>query len=333
MSLRSEIIKVLNEVLAGSKKISELPAAGSIVGPELVEIVQDGVNKQTTASALSSGGGSSTEKIVEEVNTPTYEFIQADSGKVKEFTVDCTANFPDGLSTTFFVDCYAREGVATVSFTSGGPPTIESDVTTLTEKQAASFFFSNEDPNILIGVFGVGGGSGSSTFVGLTDGPGPFTGKTLNFVRVNAGETALEYQTPTQVRTDIGAGTGNGDALTSGTLAQFASTTSAQLRGVLSDETGTGAAVFADSPTLSGTPVSTTATTGTNTTQIATTAFVQQENALKANLDSPTFTGTPAAPTATGGTNTTQVATTAFVQQEIGAVNGITKIYAQQNFK
>ena len=35
--------------------------------------------------------------------------------------------------------------------------------------------------------------------------------------------------------------------------------------------------------------------------------------ALKANLASPAFTGTPTAPTATAGTNTTQVATTAFV--------------------
>ena len=34
---------------------------------------------------------------------------------------------------------------------------------------------------------------------------------------------------------------------------------------------------------------------------------------LKANLASPTLTGTPAAPTATAGTNTTQIATTAFV--------------------
>ena len=38
--------------------------------------------------------------------------------------------------------------------------------------------------------------------------------------------------------------------LTSGNLSQFAATTSAQLRGVLSDETGTGSAVFATSPTL-----------------------------------------------------------------------------------
>lgn len=34
-------------------------------------------------------------------------------------------------------------------------------------------------------------------------------------------------------------------------------------------------------------------------------------------LVSPTFTGTPAAPTATAGTNTTQVATTEFVQSAV----------------
>jgi len=40
--------------------------------------------------------------------------------------------------------------------------------------------------------------------------------------------------------------------------------------------------------------------------------------ASKANSANPTFTGTPAAPTATQGTNTTQVATTAYVQTEAG---------------
>lgn len=43
---------------------------------------------------------------------------------------------------------------------------------------------------------------------------------------------------------------GGGDALTSNPLSQFAATTSAQLRGVISDETGTGALVFATSPAL-----------------------------------------------------------------------------------
>lgn len=40
----------------------------------------------------------------------------------------------------------------------------------------------------------------------------------------------------------------------------------------------------------------------------------------KAPNASPTFTGTPAAPTAAGGTNTTQIATTAFVQAALTAL-------------
>ena len=64
--------------------------------------------------------------------------------------------------------------------------------------------------------------------------------------------------------------------------------------------------------------------------------------ALKAPIDSPTFTGTPAAPTAVVGTNTTQVATTAFVNSEIsndallksggtatGQIKGITPVAAE----
>lgn len=54
---------------------------------------------------------------------------------------------------------------------------------------------------------------------------------------------------------------GGGDALTSGTLAQFAATTSLQLKGVISDETGSGALVFATSPTLV-TPILGTPTSG-----------------------------------------------------------------------
>lgn len=39
----------------------------------------------------------------------------------------------------------------------------------------------------------------------------------------------------------------------------------------------------------------------------------------KANLASPTLTGTPTAPTASANTNTTQIATTAYVQAELNA--------------
>ena len=40
---------------------------------------------------------------------------------------------------------------------------------------------------------GGGGGGGSSTFVGLSDTPSSFTGNSLKYVRVNSGETALEF--------------------------------------------------------------------------------------------------------------------------------------------
>jgi hypothetical protein len=43
-------------------------------------------------------------------------------------------------------------------------------------------------------------------------------------------------------------------------------------------------------------------------------------DALLAPLANPTFTGTPAAPTPAGGTNTTQIATTAFIQAAIASL-------------
>lgn len=101
------------------------------------------------------------------------------------------------------------------------------------------------------------------------------------------------------------------------------------------------------SPEFSGTPKAPTAPVGTNTPQLATTAFVQAAQSAglgstsplmdgtaaagtatksaredhrhptdttRAPLSSPAFTGTPTAPSAPAGTNTTQLATTAFVQ-------------------
>lgn len=47
------------------------------------------------------------------------------------------------------------------------------------------------------------------------------------------------------------------------------------------------------------------------------TSAIQTQLTAKANTASPTFTGTPVAPTAATGTNTTQIATTAFVNAEI----------------
>jgi hypothetical protein len=95
------------------------------------------------------------------------------------------------------------------------------------------------------------------------------------------------------------------------------------------------------SPTFTGTPAAPTAAVDTNTTQLATTAYVVGQGYAK--LASPTFTGTPTLPTGTiattqtAGDNTTKVATTAFVTAavpgfattaEIASPSSTTKVVA-----
>ena len=122
---------------------------------------------------------------------------------------------------------------------------------------------------------------------------------------------------------------------------------------------GPGAFAPLANPALTGTPSSPTAAADTNTTQIATTAFVVGQagsaapladstaavgtslryarqdhvhptDTSRAALASPTFTGTPAAPTAAVDTSTTQLATTAFVLGQAGAAtplgNGVAAV-------
>jgi hypothetical protein len=75
------------------------------------------------------------------------------------------------------------------------------------------------------------------------------------------------------------------------------------------------------SPTFTGTPGAPTAPVDTNTTQIATTAFVVGQGYLKSSTASSTYaslanaslTGVPTAPTASLDTSTTQIATTEFI--------------------
>jgi hypothetical protein len=95
-----------------------------------------------------------------------------------------------------------------------------------------------------------------------------------------------------------GGGGGGGDALVANPLSQFATTTSAQLAGVLSDETGTGALVFGTSPNIITPTGIVKGDVGLgsvdNTTDTAKPVSTAQQAALdaKANLASPTFTGT-----------------------------------------
>ena len=82
-----------------------------------------------------------------------------------------------------------------------------------------------------------------------------------------------------------------------------------------------------DSPVFTGGPTSTTADVTSDSTIIATTAFVQTIRrlldasiALKANINSPTLTGTPASTTPEWYDNSTRIATTAYTVAKINNV-------------
>ena len=87
-----------------------------------------------------------------------------------------------------------------------------------------------------------------------------FTRGLLDDVDAAAAKTTLDLGNAASLDVGTTAGTvaagddsrfgGSGDALVANPLSQFAATTSAQLAGVISDETGTGALVFANTPTL-----------------------------------------------------------------------------------
>ncbi len=100
----------------------------------------------------------------------------------------------------------------------------------------------------------------------LFDGTAPITvtaaAGTLSGDTLAAGVTLSSLTTLGTIATGVWQGTAiadsyiasaatwNAKASTSGTLAQFAATTSLELKGVISDETGSGALVFATSPTF-----------------------------------------------------------------------------------
>jgi len=86
-------------------------------------------------------------------------------------------------------------------------------------------------------------------------------------VRATAPTITLGNATGLPVATGI-------TGLASGVSTFLATPSSANLAAAMTDETGTGANVFANSPALTGTPTAPTAAVGTNTTQLASTAFV-----------------------------------------------------------
>lgn len=92
---------------------------------------------------------------------------------------------------------------------------------------------------------------------------------------------------------------------------------------ITAEDVPEGAAASTTTPNMDGT-----AAVGTETT-FARGDHRHPSDTSKANVASPEFTGTPKAPTATKGTNTTQIATTAFVQAGLGDKANAADVYTK----
>jgi hypothetical protein len=83
MSLRSEVIRILNEYFLGSKKITQLNAAAALDGTELVEVVQSGANVKTTTQDIANlGGAGSSVKVIQSAFSDVTTAITAGTNKV-----------------------------------------------------------------------------------------------------------------------------------------------------------------------------------------------------------------------------------------------------------
>ncbi len=249
----------------------------------------------------------------------------------------------------------------------------ETSSTTITLNSALSISGVN-GPDQITGVVG-GTGTGSTPGSGVSS----FNTRTGAVTLTGSDVTSALGYTPANVNSPALTGTPTATTAAPGTnTTQIATTAfvtsavSASVAGVASFNTRTGAVVLTSpdvtgalgytpantvSPTFSGAPTAPTPASGSNSTQIATTAFVAAAIAASggggssgvssfntrtgvvtlngsdvtsalgytpANTVSPSFSGVPTAPTATAGTNTTQLATTAFVAAAVaGSVSGV----------
>jgi hypothetical protein len=149
---------------------------------------------------------------------------------------------------TYMITCILTSGTTAASW--------DADFTGTTSTTGSGATVLATSPTLTTPNIGVATGTSFNSITGLSS-----TTPVVN------GTAAVGTATTT-ARADHVHPTDTSRAATSGTLAQFAATTSAQLAGVISDETGSGALVFAASPTLTGTVTLGTAAnltqTGTN---------------------------------------------------------------------
>jgi len=257
--------------MSGQVTILQLPTASALTGTEAVPVVQNGVTVQTTTGAVAGAGA---------LNYPLVTI-----GSTSGLTTARQLLTTTGLSLTDL----GAGGSVTINMT-GSASSLNAASTGFIVKDSASTVTSRS--------FAVGSGMTLSNADGLSGNPtfGLSTilqnlASTLSAGMISLNGTTITANTLQGVSGQINVTNGNGvggaptfgletTTVTAGsytlptlTLDAYGRATSASN----ASTTGTGNVVLATSPTLTGIPLAPTAALNTNTTQLATTAFVLQQ--------------------------------------------------------
>ena len=232
--------------------------------------VQDGAILPVTSNDINLGSASLKFKDARFAGTVYATTVDIDGGNVDGTPVGVASQSTGSFTTLTASTSLALATGATVTAVLDEDTMSSDSSTALATQQSIKAYTDSQmvAANSLEGALAIGNTTGSTDII-VSSGQ-EITTDTISETTAGSGITldGVLIKDGLVDGVDV-SGIAGGDAVTTDPLSQFAATTSSELSGVISDETGTGVLVFATSPTLItpalGTPSDLVATNATGT--------------------------------------------------------------------